>query len=100
MKRLGTSAAFSAALLIGCAGVAYAADDAPNPPPNAQGGEAVSPVPADTSALAYGPNDPVYTKAPPLLTKAPIAPQGPRPCDSVPGFFLTDCQLSYYGIRF
>ncbi len=38
----------------------------------------------------------------PIVTKAPVvsAPAAPGPCDSVPAFFLTTCQLSWYGVRF
>jgi predicted porin len=86
MKRLVLSAALPAALLFGCAGAAYAADSDT----------------AATTALPWAPTDSaMVTKAPPLLTKAPPPTQGPPPtCTSVPGFFLTDCQLSWYGVRF
>ncbi len=38
----------------------------------------------------------------PILTKAPAvsAPPGSTPCDSVPAFFLTGCQLAWYGVTF
>ena len=39
------------------------------------------------------------TKAP-LVTKAPPVPAGPATCGSIPEFFLTNCQLSWYGVRF
>ncbi len=38
----------------------------------------------------------------PILTKAPVVsgpPAGQGPCDSVPAFFLTSCQLAWYGVR-
>ncbi len=45
-----------------------------------------------TAALA---DDPILTKAP-----APTAPAaGPGPCDSVPAFFLSSCQLAWYGVK-
>jgi hypothetical protein len=37
------------------------------------------------------------------VTKAPVATQPPPPpatCTSIPDFFLTACQLSWYGVRF
>ncbi len=36
----------------------------------------------------------------PILTKVPPPPPVPAACDSVPAFFLTSCQLSWYGVRF
>jgi hypothetical protein len=63
MKGLVRFAAFSAALLLGCAGV-DAAD-------------------VDT-----------------LVTKAPVVPPPPQSCTSIQDFFLTACQLSWYGVRF
>jgi hypothetical protein len=45
-----------------------------------------------TTALA---DDPILTKAPPVS-----APPGPPSCDSVPAFFLSTCQLAWYGVRF
>jgi predicted porin len=39
----------------------------------------------------------------PILIKAPAAsapPPGSGACDSVPTFFLTSCQLAWYGVRF
>jgi hypothetical protein len=38
----------------------------------------------------------------PILTKAPVVttPPGPTSCDSAPAFFLSTCQLAWYGIRF
>src|SRR5208282_674364 len=38
----------------------------------------------------------------PILTKAPAAsaPASPTSCDSVPAFFLSTCQLAWYGVRF
>jgi predicted porin len=45
-----------------------------------------------TAALA---DDPILTKAP-----AVSAPPGPTSCDSVPAFFLSTCQLAWYGVRF
>jgi predicted porin len=30
----------------------------------------------------------------------PLPPPPPGPCDSLPAFFLTSCQLSWYGVRF
>ena len=38
-----------------------------------------------------------------MVTKAPVVPApppGPQACNSLAGFFLTDCQLLWYGIRF
>ena len=37
----------------------------------------------------------------PILTKAPAvsAPPAPSSCDNVPAFFLSSCQLAWYGIR-
>src|SRR5271163_1621136 len=38
----------------------------------------------------------------PILTKAPIptaAATGPGPCDSVAAFFLSSCQLAWYGVK-
>ncbi|MGO9702322.1 MAG: hypothetical protein ACLPX7_24025, partial [Xanthobacteraceae bacterium] len=32
--------------------------------------------------------------------KADPLPPPPGPCDSLPAFFLTSCQLSWYGVRF
>jgi hypothetical protein len=67
MKGLVWSAACSAALFLGCASVAGAAD-------------------IDS-----------------LVTKAPVATKAPPPpatCTSIPDFFLTACQLSWYGVRF
>jgi predicted porin len=48
-----------------------------------------------TSALA---DDPMVTKAPPVAV-APTAPPPPQACTSIAGFFLTDCQLLWYGVR-
>jgi predicted porin len=45
-----------------------------------------------TTALA---DDPILTKA--LVTSPPPAPTS---CDSVPAFFLSSCQLAWYGVRF
>jgi predicted porin len=42
--------------------------------------------------------DAMATKAPPYAV-APAA-VGPVPCGSLWGFFLTDCQLAWYGVRF
>ncbi|HXL66543.1 MAG TPA: hypothetical protein VN938_15960 [Xanthobacteraceae bacterium] len=42
--------------------------------------------------------DAMATKAPPYAV-APAA-EGPVPCSSLWGFFLTDCQLIWYGVRF
>jgi len=42
--------------------------------------------------------DAMATKAPPYAV-APAA-VGPVPCSSLWGFFLTDCQLAWYGVRF
>jgi predicted porin len=39
----------------------------------------------------------------PILTKAPVVsalPAGTGQCDSVSAFFLTSCQLAWYGVRF
>ena len=39
-----------------------------------------------------------------MVTKAPVvaapAATGPASCNSFAGFFLTDCQLLWYGVRF
>jgi predicted porin len=46
---------------------------------------------------------PVLADEYPILTKAPVvnAPSsGPGACSSVPAFFLTSCQLAWYGVRF
>jgi predicted porin len=67
MKGLVWSAACSAAMFVGCASVAGAAD-------------------IDS-----------------LVPKAPVAtngPPSPATCTSIPDFFLTACQLSWYGVRF
>jgi predicted porin len=48
-----------------------------------------------TSALAA--DMPMVTKSEPMV--APAA-TGPASCNSLYGFFLTDCQLIYYGVRF
>ncbi len=48
------------------------------------------------SAPAYASDMPA--KAPPATTAAP-ADAGPPACGSVPDFFLTNCQLSWYGVR-
>ena len=45
-----------------------------------------------TAAFA---DEPILTKAP--VVSVPSAGQGP--CDSVPAFFLTSCQLAWYGVR-
>ena len=42
-------------------------------------------------------DEPIVTKAPAVA--AAVAPSGPGPCDSVPAFFLTSCELSWYGVR-
>ena len=64
MKLHLLSAACSAAMFLGCASVADAAD-------------------IDT-----------------LVTKAPVVPPPPATCGSIQDFFLTACQLSWYGVRF
>src|SRR6202044_2610737 len=38
--------------------------------------------------------------APLMPMKAPADPPPPASCTDLTGFFLTDCQLKYYGIRF
>jgi predicted porin len=48
-----------------------------------------------TSALAD--DAPMVTKAPPVVSAAAT---GPTSCTSLYGFFLTDCQLIWYGVRF
>jgi len=63
------SAAISAALLLGCAGAAQGAD-----------------------------NDSMVAKAP-MVTKAPPPPPEPTTCTSIQDFFLTGCQLTWYGVR-
>ena len=45
-----------------------------------------------TTAFA---DDPILTKAP--VASAPAA--APGPCDSVPAFFLSSCQLAWYGVK-
>ena len=35
-----------------------------------------------------------------LVTKAPVAPPSSQACTSIQDFFLTACQLSWYGVRF
>ena len=42
--------------------------------------------------------DATVTKAP--VYAAPAAAAAPAACNSLPGFFLTDCQLIWYGVRF
>jgi hypothetical protein len=67
LKRLVLPATVSAAMFLGCACVAYAAD-------------------IDGA-----------------VTKAPVSPQAsppPSTCTGIPDFFLTACQLSWYGVRF
>jgi predicted porin len=70
MQRLVLSAAACAALVLGCASAASAAD-----------------------------SDVMPTKAP-VLTKAPPAPPPPATCTSPQDFFLTACQLTWAGVRF
>ena len=70
MKGFGSSATVCAALLVGTAGAALAAD-----------------------------YDVMPTKAP-LLTKAPPPLSAPAACTGIQDFFLTACQLSWYGVRF
>jgi hypothetical protein len=70
MKRLVLTATACAALLAGCTGAALAAD-----------------------------YDVMPTKAP-LLTKAPPLAAAPATCTGVYDFFLSACQLSWYGVRF
>ena len=70
MKRLRLSAAMSAASLV--VGSAYA-----------------------TSALAD--EMPMLTKSAPVVSAAAT---GPTSCANLYGFFLTDCQLGWYGVRF
>ena len=40
----------------------------------------------------------MVTKAP--VVAAAVAPTGPATCTGVPDFFLSSCQLSWYGVRF
>ena len=70
MKRLVVCAGGSAFLLLGYVAAANAADDAV-----------------------------MVTKAP-VLTKAAPSVKPPEACSTVQGFFLTSCQLSWYGVRF
>src|ERR1700722_10300719 len=72
MRRLVLPATACAALflVLGCAGAASAADYSVMP-----------------------------TKAP-MLTKEPLAPPPPSSCTNPQDFFLTNCQLSWYGVRF
>ena len=70
MKSLGLSTALSAAMIFGLAVTTYATD-----------------------ALA---DDIMVTKAPVV----PAPPPGPVACNSLAGFFLSDCQVLWYGIRF
>jgi len=45
-------------------------------------------------------DDPMVTKAPAVAAALyPPAPPPPQACTSLPGFFLTDCQLTWYGVR-
>jgi len=53
-------------------------------------------VAGTTTALAAD-MDAMVTKAP--VVAAPAA-TGPQACNSVAGFFLSDCQLLWYGVRF
>jgi predicted porin len=46
-----------------------------------------------TAAFA---DDPILTKAPAVTA----SPASPTSCDGVPAFFLTTCQLGWYGVRF
>ena len=60
---------------------------------------------AAAALLLFGAN---YTSAaladePPMVTKAPpvaVAPASSSTCTSLPDFFLSSCQLAWYGIRF
>jgi len=47
---------------------------------------------------AFADEAPMVTKAP--VVAAPAAAPAPTTCTSVGGFFLTDCQLLWYGVRF
>src|ERR1700685_1870371 len=49
-----------------------------------------------TEALAAD-MDAMATKAPPVVSAAAA---GPSSCTTLYGFFLTDCQLIWYGVRF
>ena len=71
VKSLGLSTALSAAMIFGLAVTTYATD-----------------------ALAAD-MDSMVTKAPVV----PALPPGPVACNSLAGFFLSDCQLLWYGIR-
>jgi len=52
---------------------------------------------ADAASMtAASADEPILTKAPPPVS----APPGPTSCDSVPAFFLSTCQLAWYGVRF
>jgi predicted porin len=74
MKRLCSPAGISAALVVGLISVA-----------------------SITTALA---EDPMVTKAPMMApAAAPPGPPPPASCSTVPGFFLTDCQLLWSGVR-
>jgi predicted porin len=46
----------------------------------------------------YAADSDMVTKAP-VVTKAPPPPAGPTTCTSVQDFFLTGCQLTWYGVR-
>jgi predicted porin len=52
---------------------------------------------AGTTAASAADMDAMVTKAP--VVAAPAA-TGPQACNSVAGFFLSDCQLLWYGVRF
>jgi predicted porin len=50
-----------------------------------------------TNALAQ---DAMVTKAPAMVAPAAATPPGPQTCYDIGGFFLTNCQLLWYGVRF
>ena len=52
---------------------------------------------ASATSASAADMDSMVTKAPPYAV-APAA-VGPQTCNSLPGFFLTDCQLLWAGVR-
>ena len=55
---------------------------------------------AGSAALFFGCASTAYAAdMAPVVTKAPPAPSGPMSCTSVQDFFLTGCQLTWYGVR-
>jgi predicted porin len=48
-----------------------------------------------TFATGAWADEPILTKAPPM----PVAAPAPTSCTGIPDFFLSSCQLSWYGVR-